>query len=176
MPIAIRCHLPGHSLHVTQRGVDRAACFFCERDCLAYLQWLARYGSDAGCAVHAYVLMRNHVHLLLTPTRADGVSRLLALLGEHNGALWEERYDAQPVHSRQYLLACMRYIELNPVRAGLVARPENYRWSSFGSNALGREDRLVTPHSFYCTLGRSPASRQLAYRALFRDRKFAPVW
>ena len=172
--------IPGHPLHVIQRGYARAACFFCEGDCLAYLHWLGRYCERFGCAVHAYALMGNHVHVLVTPSHAEGASRLMRSLGERytryigevherSGPLLEERLKALTLRSRQHLLECMRYIELNPVRAGLVAAPGEYRWSSFRSNALGHEDALVTPHSCYYALGRSPALRQAAYRALFRD-------
>jgi putative transposase len=168
----------GHTLHLVQRGYGRGACFFCERDRIAYLDGLERHAASSGCAVHAYVLMGNHVHLLLTPSRADGVSRLLYGLSRHYERhvrdlhdraepLWNERVELRPVWPRRYLIACMRYIELNPVRAGLVARPEQYRWSSYGANALGFADALLTPHAFYYALGRTPAERQAAYRALF---------
>lgn len=180
MPVAPVSRVPGHPLHVIQRGFCRAACFVCERDRIAYLGWLACYAAETGCAVHAYVLMRNHVHLLATPTRADGVAALMRLLSERHarclaetygrvGAIWEERFEAWPIYPRRYLLACMRYIELNPVRAGLVERPGDYRWSSYRSNAMGEEDALLTPHGFYCALGRTRAARQVAYQALFRE-------
>jgi putative transposase len=90
-----------------------------------------------------------------------------------DGALWEDRYEAVPIHVRRYLLSCMRYIELNPVRARVVARPGQYRWSSFRANALGQNDALLTPHAFYCSLGRGAESRQAAYRALFQDQASA---
>ena len=186
MPVLRRSHIPGHPLHVIQRGWLRAACFFHDDDRLAYLHCLARDASRLGCALHAYALMGNHVHLLLTPARADSVTRLMDCLAEHHerytretpehvdalqhrrdGPLWEKGFETTPVHVRQYLLACMRYIELNPVRAGLVTRPQAYRWSSFRANALGAEDALITPHAHYCTLGRSPEIRQAAYRAMF---------
>ena len=173
--------IPGHPLHVIQRGRLRSACFFGEEDCVAYLGWLGRYASRYSCSVHAYVLMGNHVHLLLTPSRAGGAAGLMRSLGERyeryvaeahhrDSALWEDRYDALPVHVGRYLLSCMRYIELNPVRARVVAWPGQYRWSSFRANALGRNDPLLTPHAHYCVLGRSPEARQAAYRALFQDQ------
>jgi len=171
--------IPGHPLHVIQRGYRRAACFTCELDRVAYLHWLGAYAERVGCALHAYVLMGNHVHLLVTPSRPGGVSRLMRLLGERytryigevherSGPLLEERFKALALRSRQHLLDCMRYIELNPVRARLVAAPDEYRWSSFRSNALGHENALVTPHSCYYALGRSAALRQAAYRDLFQ--------
>ena len=159
---------PGHTLHVVQRGHGAAACFSCERDRVAYLDWLSQYAAASGCAVHAYVLMGNHVHLLLTPSRADSVACLMHALGERTEAHWDERVEVRPVYPRRYLLGCMRYIELNPVRADLVAGPDQYRWSSYRSNALGVADARVTPHAFYCALGLTPAARQAAYRALFQ--------
>ena len=171
--------IPGHPLHVIQRGRLRSACFFGEADCRAYLGWLGRYAERFACSVHAYVLMGNHVHLLLTPSRPGGVAGLMLCLCERyarhideahriSGALWEDRFEVFPVHAGRYLLACMRYIELNPVHARVVARPEQHRWSSFRANALGHNDPLLTPHAHYCALGRDTESRQAAYRALFR--------
>jgi putative transposase len=113
--------------------------------------------------VHAYVLMGNHVHLLVTPARAHGGTELLRELG---GSV--EELDATPVVASRYLLSCMRYIELNPVRAGLVQRPADYRWSSYRANVLGRQDALVTPHPCYYALGRTPQARRAAYRATIR--------
>ncbi len=112
------------------------------------------------CAVHAYVLMRTHVHLLLTPSRRDAATAMLLALGARAGEL-----DATPVLAPRYLLACMRYIEWNPVRAGIVAHPEDFPWSSYGANALGRPDPLVAAHPWYCALGRSAEARRAAYRA-----------
>ena len=178
--------IPGHPLHVIQRGHLRSACFFGEEDCIAYLAWLGQYAAGYGCSVHAYVLMGNHVHLLLTPSRANGVAKLMRSSRERyaryvedihhrDGALWEERFDAYPVNVGRYLLSCMRYIELNPVRARVVQRPGQYRWSSFRANALGQSNPLLTPHAHYCALGRDAESRQAAYRALFRDKTPARI-
>ena len=178
MPDFRQSHIPGHPLHVIQRGRLRAACFSGEEDRLAYLRELTRHAGELGCALHAYALMGNHVHLLLTPSRRDSVTRLMDTLTEryaryireayeHGEPLWEKSFTATPVHVGRYLLACMRYIELNPVRAGLVTQPQAYRWSSFRANALGKEDALITPHAHYCALGRSPQMRQAAYRAMF---------
>jgi len=113
------------------------------------------------CALHAYVLMGTHVHVLLTPQRAQGAMPLVV-------ALRARDFDATPVTTRRYVLACMRYIELNPVRAGLVRHPAHYRWSSYRANALGEDDALLTPHALYCALGRSAEERRAAYRAGFR--------
>jgi len=176
MPASPDAHVPGHPLHLIQRGYCRAACFINECDRLSYLDWLTLLSGRMGCAVHAYVLMGNHVHLLLTPTRAGGATRLMRSLAARcvpqalEGPCWEDGFETWPVFPRQYLLACMRYIELNPVRAGLVARAAAYRWSSHRANALGEESALVRPHAFYCALGRSSALRQARYRAMFRGR------
>ncbi|HEY5292049.1 MAG TPA: transposase [Burkholderiales bacterium] len=178
--------IPGHPLHVIQRGHLRSACFFGEEDCVVYLGWLGGYAARYSCSVHAYVLMCNHVHLLLTPSRAGGVASLMRSLNERyaryvdeiqhrDGALWEDRYEAVPVHVGRYLLSCMRYIELNPVRARAVARPGQYLWSSFRANALGHDDALLTPHAHYCALGRDAESRQAAYRALFQHQTPARI-
>ena len=172
--------IPGHPLHVIQRSHLRAACFFCREDRAAYLRWLGECAARSGCALHAYVLMGNHVHLLPTPSRAGGVAAMMADLAARHarhafethgfaGALWEVGFEAIPVHVGRYVLACMRYIELNPVRARLVAAPAQYRWSSFRANALGEEDALLRAHAAYCALGRSAAERQAAYRAPFKQ-------
>lgn len=169
---------PRSTLHVVQRGLARSACFSCARDRAAYLEALRVCAVRAESAVHAYALMGNHVHLLLTSVRAGGAARLmpaiavryaryLAAAYGHEEALWEEPYDATPVHARAHLLACMRYIEENPVRAGLAAHPGAYPWSSYRANALREDSALVTPHPHYYSLGRSPDARRTAYTALF---------
>jgi putative transposase len=174
----------GVALHVIQRGRGRAPCFSCAEDRIAYLELLAENAAHCECAVHAYVLMANHVHLLVTPTGAHGVSQLAQALCDRyqryvaeaygsESCLWEERREIRPVHARRYVLACMRYIELNPVRAHIVARPQDFRWSSFRSNALGAEDPVVTPHPIYYALGRSPEARRKAY-ARFVQRGWWP--
>jgi putative transposase len=167
---------PRVALHVVQRGIS--ACFSGSADFLAYLGALSACAQRDACPVHAYVLMGNHVHLLVTPARVMGATLLLRSTAEryaqhvaeahgYEGALWEERFDGTPVHARKYLLACMRYIESNPVRAGIVREVGAYRWSSFRANALGEDDSLVTPHPCYFALGRSREERCAAYRALF---------
>ena len=175
----LACPEEAHStLHVVQRGRARAACFSCARDRAAYLGALRESAARAECAVHAYALMGNHVHLLFTAVRAEGAARLMPAIASgyarhlaaayaHADPVWEEAYDASPVHARRHLLACMRYIEENPVRAGLAPDPAAYRWSSHRANALGEDDRLVTPHPHYYSLGRSPDERRAAYAALF---------
>lgn len=175
----LACPEEAHAtLHVVQRGLARSACFSCALDRTEYLEALRECASRAGCAVHAYALMGNHVHLLFTSERASGPARLMPELAAryarylsseygHRDPVWEDPYDASPVHARRHLLACMRYIEENPVRAGLAGHPAAYAWSSYRANALGEEDALVSPHAHYYSLGRSPRERQGAYAALF---------
>jgi putative transposase len=175
---------PRVALHLVQRGL--AACFSGNADCLAYLEALAACAAHDGCAVHAYALMGNHVHLLVTPALPGGATLLLRSTAEryarhvaqahgYQGALWEERFDGTPVHARRYLFACMRYIEMNPVRAGLVREAGAYRWSSFRANALGQDDALVIPHPCYFALGRSREERCAAYRAQFARSEASPA-
>jgi putative transposase len=168
------------TLHVVQRGLARTPCFSSARDRATYLDVLRDCAAREQCALHAYVLMGNHVHLLLTSARARGAARLMPAvaaryarhLAEAYGyeeALWEERYDATPVHARAQLLCSMRYIEQNPVRAGVARHPGDYPWSSYRANALGEDSGLVTPHAHYCALGRSAEARRAAYVALFEE-------
>ncbi len=175
-----RLVLPDVPLHLIQRGVDRQACFFSDADRAFYLIRLEALAADHGCAIHAYVLMTNHVHLLLTPARDDGPSRLLQALGRHyvryvndtyarTGTLWEGRFRSCLVGEESYLLACYRYIEMNPVRAGMVSRPEAYAWSSHRSNGGCEPSSMIAPHAAYLGLGASPSARLRAYRALFED-------
>jgi len=175
----LACPEEAHAtLHVVQRARERRACFSCTRDRAAYLEALRECATRAECAIHAYALMGNHVHLLFTAASAAGPARLmpaitagyaryLATAYGHDDSVWEEPYDASPVHARTHLLACMRYIEENPVRAGLATHPGEYPWSSYRANALGEDDALLTPHPHYYSLGRSPGERRAAYAALF---------
>jgi putative transposase len=178
MPRRPRIHLDNVPLHIVQRGHNRQPCFFVDADNLAYLEWLADAARRTGCQVHAYALMTNHVHLLLTPGDAQAVSNLMVSLGrryvpyinatyQRSGTLWEGRYKSSLIDSEAYLLACMRYIELNPVRAAMCQDPAGYRWSSYRANGLGEASALLTPHPLYTALGADDASRQVAYRALF---------
>jgi putative transposase len=174
-----RYYLPDQPLHVIQRGNNRAATFFQEEDYSLYRDWLAEAAGQHGCAIHGYVLMTNHVHLLVTPRTVDSVPRTMQSLGRRyvrrinathrrTGTLWEGRYRAAPIDSEAYLLTCCRYIELNPVRAGMVAHPRDYRWSSYRGHAHGATDPALTAHEVYGRLGGTAAERQKAYRALFR--------
>ena len=178
MPRRPRIHLDGVPLHIVQRGHNRQPCFYAVADYLAYLEWLGEAARRSGCQVHAYALMTNHVHLLVTPGDAQSVPRMMVALGrqyvpyinavyQRSGTLWEGRYKSSLVQSDAYLLACMRYIELNPVRAAMCIDPADYRWSSYRANALGESQPWLTPHPLYATLGPDEASRLAAYRALF---------
>ena len=173
-----RLDLPGIAQHVVQRGNDRQACFADNADYLHYRQELREAALKHGCALHAYVLMTNHVHLLVTPNELGAVSKMMQTIGRRyvgcfnaryrrTGTLWEGRFKAALVDSDRYLLTCYRYIELNPVRAGMVADPRHYRWSSHNSNAHGADEARITPHPCYLALGNSPLERQARYRALF---------
>lgn len=177
MPRRPRLHLDGVPLHIVQRGHNRQPCFFSEADYGCYLNWLGEALGEAHCALHAYVLMTNHVHLLVTPDKAADVPKLLISLGRRyvqhvntqyrrTGTLWDSRYKSSLVHEDAYFLACQRYIELNPVRAGMVWDPADYRWTSYRAHAFGEPDTRLTPHPLYQALGSCDAARQTAYRAL----------
>ena len=171
--------LPGQPQHVIIRGNNREPVFYSEEDYLYYLNWLKEAIHKHCCALHAYVLMTNHVHLLLSPEQEYGISKAIQMLGryyvqyfnysyERMGTLWEGRYKATLVDSERYLLICYRYIELNPVRAQMVDHPSEYPWSSYRCNAMGDENDLITPHERYVALGKTSTSRQASYRALFK--------
>ena len=178
MPRRARIHLPGVPQHVIQRGVDRQPVFFSDNDCLRYLEWLGEYTQKKGISLHAYCLMTNHVHLLLTAPEADDLGVLMQDIGRRyvqyvnrtyhrSGGLWEGRYKASFVQTERYLLSCMRYVELNPVRAVMVAAPGDYRWSSYRANAFGVENKLITSHEIYLALASEVEKRQQLYQKLF---------
>ena len=181
MPRRARVHLDGVPLHIVQRGHNRQACFFAEDDYRSYLNWLHEALRETDSSLHAYVLMTNHVHLLVTPTKAAGIPKLMISLGRRyvqhinrtyrrTGTLWDSRYKSSLVQAEFYLLACQRYIELNPIRAAMVVDPAHYRWTSYRANALGQSDVLLTAHPLYLALGGTAPERQAAYRAIFRTR------
>jgi putative transposase len=180
MPRKLRFYVPGAPVHAVQRGHNRGPVFFSDLDYLEYLRCLKQAADSCGCAVHAYVLMTNHVHLLLTPEHADSVGRLFQSIGRHyvryvnetyqrRGSLWDGRYKANVIDSQAYLLSCMRYIELNPVRAGMVDHPAQYRWSSHAANARGVSNAILTAQTEYVALGRLPDDRQSVYCGLFDE-------
>jgi putative transposase len=177
MARAARTYLPGVPLHVVQRGNDRAALFRDPFDFDCYLSCLSRATRHYSVAVHAYVLMTNHVHLLVTPGSRESLGRAMHWSGTvfvqqinirhgRTGSRFEGRYKARAIEDEAHLVACMRYIEQNPVRAGMVASPQQYRWSSYHANAHGFDDGLVKPHPIFERMG-SPGDRNAHYRALF---------
>jgi len=170
--------LPGYPQHVIQRGNNRQSILLDEPDFWFLWERLQAAAGKFRCDVHAYALMPNHFHLLTTPWQEDGISKLMQYVGryyvqyfnrryERTGTLWEGRYRATLLDPSAYLLLCSRYVELNPVRADLVEKPQYYDWTSYGFNANGREDGLITPHPEYLKLGRSQQTRQDAYQKTF---------
>lgn len=177
---ARRIQLPGLTFHVVQRGHNRDASFRGTEDYLDYLALLRTGALRSETRIHAYVLMTNHVHLLVTSRIPDGVSRLFHYVSGRysahfnkrhgrSGALWERRFHASPVDSDRYCLACYRYIELNPVRAGIVRSPDAYRWSSYRANATEAATSLISAHPVLFSLGKTPLERALRYRELLRQ-------
>ena len=175
----------GIPVHVIQRGNNRENCFRNSRDKATYHQYLRNASNRYAANVHAWVFMSNHVHLLVTPENPCSISSLMQSLGRQyvyyfnkkysrTGTLWEGRFRSCLVQSDKYFLICQRYIELNPVRAGLVADPAAFHWSSYKANALGVESDLARPHEVFLSLGRSASDRQAAYRALF-DQAIQPA-
>jgi putative transposase len=173
-----RLELPGVPLHVVQRGINRGACFFGDADRRFYLSCLAKAAAARGCAVHAYVLMTNHVHLLITPAEAGAVGATMQDIGRRyvrvintihgrTGSLWEGRFKSSLIDSENYLLTCHRYIECNPVRAAMVSDPSAYRWSSHAHYAGLRADPLILEYPEYRALGGSVDERHSMFRSLF---------
>jgi len=178
MPRKPRFYSPGAPVHAVQRGHNKAANFFDDFDYLEYLRCLKQAADDCGCSIHAYVLMTNHVHLLLTPNQSTSLARFFQSLGRHyvryinetykrQGNLWEGRYKSNIIQSWTHFLTCQRYIEMNPVRANMVDHPAKYRWSSYTANALGVSNAILIKHADYLVLASSSASRQSVYRGLF---------
>jgi len=178
MPRKRRFYRPGVPAHVFQRGHNREPVFFDDQDYLAYLRFLKASADALGCLIHAYVLMTNHVHLLVTPRNANDISLLFQGVGRHfvpyinktyqrRGSLWEGRHKGHILDSEDYFLICMRYIEMNPLRAGMVEHPARYRWSSYAANAQGIDNAVIEPHELYMSLGKTSEARQEAYRGLF---------
>lgn len=177
MPRQQRVILPDVAVHIVQRGNNRSPCFFGLGDYRIYLLHLRELSAQLECAVHAYCLMTNHVHLLVTPPSADACVALMRNLGQRyvqyvnrthgrTGTLWEGRYRSCLAQSARYVLACYRYIELNPVRAAIVADPADYPWSSYHTNADAHTSGWLVAHPEYLGLGNDPVSRKTAYCAL----------
>ena len=168
----------GYAQHIVQRGNNRCTCFVGEEDYAAYAHWLAQGAKKYNIAIHAWVFMTNHTHLLLTPSNDNTVSLMMQYLGRHyvrrfnyrynrTGTLWEGRYKSSLVDSDRYVLACYRYIENNPVKANMVSSPDEYRWSSYHANARGIESAMLTTHPCYEQLAKSKQARLRAYSQLF---------
>ncbi len=175
-----RLEVPGIPLHIVQRGNNRATCFFGDVDRRFYLKCLGEAARRRKCAVHAYVLMTNHVHLLVTPHEPGAAAAMLQDVGRRyvriintihgrSGTLWEGRFKSSLVDSESYLLTCHRYIEMNPVRAGLADRPGAYPWSSHAHYTSGKPDKLITEHAVFADLGTSQAQRRASFISLFDE-------
>jgi putative transposase len=180
MPRRARIVLAGVPVHITHRGNNRQACFHADNDRAFYLHHLRRLTKETANELHAYCLMGNHVHLLLTPGTDQACARLMQRLAQlhtqyvnkrygRSGSLWEGRFRSCLVQAEDYLLACYRYVEANPVRAGLCRDPREFEWSSHRANAGSSEDPCLTPHEEFTRLGLSPTTRRQAYRELFQS-------
>ncbi|RYF30941.1 MAG: transposase [Comamonadaceae bacterium] len=174
-----RLTVPRHPHHIIQRGNNRQAIFSCADDYLFMLALLEEHAHANKVAVHAYVLMSNHFHLLATPQTPEGIPMLMQAVGRRyvryfnqrqmrTGTLWEGRYKSTLIQAERYLLTCMAYLDLNPVRAGMVSEPAAYRWSSHAHYTGGTVHRWLTPHPLYWELGNTPFSREAAYRELIQ--------
>lgn len=180
MPRRPRLITPGIPLHLVHRGNNRRDCFLTARDYRVYLLALEEYSRRYSVSIHAYVLMTNHIHLLVTPENRTGVSRMMQQIGrkyvsyfndthERTGTLWEGRFRSTVVLADEHLLACYRYIELNPVRASLVSNPAQYQWSSYRANALGHPSDIIRPRHEWIALGLNRSARSEKYRRLFQE-------
>ncbi|NPC55854.1 transposase [Caenimonas soli] len=175
-----RLTVPGFPHHIIQRGNNRQAIFAANNDYETLLAMIEEHSRKAGVAIHAYVLMSNHFHLLATPETAEGIPEMMQAVGRRyvryfnqregrTGTLWEGRYKSTLIQAERYLLACMAYIDLNPVRAGIALEPGDYPWSSHRHYVGLRNDRLVSPHPLYWELGNTPFARDAAYADLVRS-------
>jgi len=174
-PRSITANTP---VHIVQRGINRRLCFRQPTDFRSYLAALRETSGDYGVSIYAYVLMTNHVHILATPGHEGAVSRMMQQLGRkyvsyfnkahsRTGTLWEGRFRSSVVNDERYLFACYRYIELNPVRAGLVRSAREYRWSIYRANAMNLSDGLVRASPEWLALGKCNSERSRRYRKLF---------
>ncbi|UTA46727.1 transposase [Simiduia sp. 21SJ11W-1] len=181
MPRKPRFYAPNIPYHIVQRGNNRSACFFASDDFGHYINTLHTALDEFNVRLHAYVLMTNHVHLLMTPADAQGISKVMQAVGRtyvktinqryrRTGTLWEGRHKSSAICSERYLLTCQRYIELNPVRAGMVKHPGDHRWSSFHANGGNKKIACIQPHPAYLALGKTCSERQHNYRELFKHQ------
>ena len=180
MPRRARSYIPDLPYHIVQRGNNREACFIEPENYLFYLELWKSISKRYGVSVHAYCLMTNHIHFLMSPQKSDSISTTMKVVGsryaqyinlkyKRTGTLWEGRHRSSLIQTEKYLLTCYRYIELNPVRAGMVKRPEEYQWSSYGMNAWG-DHGWLTPHTEYLALGKNIEERCYAYRDIFKTQ------
>ena len=179
MPRKPRFYLPDVPVHIVQRGHSREPVFFEDQDYATYVHWLKEGGKKYRVSIHAFVLMTNHIHLLVTPAQGRDISLLMQYVGRRyvpyindkygkSGSIWEGRYKASLVQEDGYFLTVMRYIELNPVRAGMVELPGHYRWSSFCHNVGTKKISFLSPHVIYQGLGDCEGTREKAYQLLFK--------
>lgn len=175
-----RLSMAGYAHHLIQRGNNRQTIFASDADRRTMLDLLAEHAKQWNVAVHGYVLMDNHFHLLATPSTDDGLAKMMQAVGrryvryfndrqKRTGTLWEGRFKSSLIQSERYLLACMAYIDLNPVRAGLVAQPGDYLWSSYANHTGQRQEPWLTPHPLYWELGNTPFAREMAYANLVQS-------
>ena len=181
MPGRLRSELEGIPLHLIQKGINRLSLFYTDDDFNSYLYFLKVASKQESVAIHSYVLMSNHIHLLVTPACKGGVTRMMSRLTRdytdyfnfkyyRSGDLFNSRMQSCLIDAENYLLSSQRYIELNPVHAGLVKHPLQYNWSSYGVNAHGDKSEVISPHDVYSALGKSNPDRHRSYRALFKDQ------
>jgi putative transposase len=172
-----RIYIPGLTLHVVQRGNNKSEVFRETSDYRFFLRLLHHESARCDVAIHAYSLMTNHFHLMATPTDHAGLSTMMQRIGrtyvpafnlkhQRTGGLWEGRFRSFVIETESYWLKCMRYVELNPVRAGMTSRSDDYRWSSARAHLAGYEDKVLTPHGLYMRLGTTATERQRAWRAI----------
>lgn len=184
MPRQRRLFLKDTPCHVVQRGNNRQACFYHRDDYEFYLTCLGEAAEALDCQIHAYVLMTNHVHLLVTAPNKDALPKMMQAIGrryvlylnrryKRTGTLWEGRYRSSLVQGRDYVLACYRYIEMNPVKAKMVKSPFQYPWSSYGYNGMGNSNAIVTEHDEYTDLGVEIEQRLKRYHEMFNDQSIS---
>ena len=177
----LRMIVPGLPVHVVQRGVNKCDIFANDKDRISYLDFLVEASDKYNCPIHCYVLMGNHVHLMMTPPDQVAIEATMHALNtryvwhfnkrhERTGPLWEGRYRNSVIDNNRYLKVCYQYIELNPVRAGFCKQPADYQWSSHRHHAYGEADRIITKHRGYTLLGETEEQRQMRYRGWFEQQ------
>ena len=179
-----RTVIPGQAMHVMVRGNNRETLFFSDEDRRTYLEWLREAARQFGCAVHAFALMPNHVHLLMTPQSEDSLAKTMQSLGRRyaqyfnqqhrrSGTIWEGRYRSSLIDP-DYFLRCQRYIELNPVRAGFESNPQSSTWTSFSAHIGESSESWLVDHQYFWRLGNTPFERQMNWASFVKEG--APHW